>query len=266
MLARDCASRRTFPLRARSSSARWRRFAGRRPRSHRMAPLAPDGFRIRTVAREGARYLVVAGESERAVLYGAFALLRKIAPASRSRTSTRWRRPSAPSPLGQRVEQHRRHDRARLRRPIDLLGQLARPRRSHAGQRLWPAAGVARHQRHARSTTSTPTRCVLSPEFIPQIARIAAAFRPWGVQRRAVGRLRQPADARRSADTFDPLDPSGHRVVEGAGGRALRRDSRLRRLRAESRFRGPRRALGTTAARTPMPPTSSRARWSRTAA
>src|SRR3954447_15952697 len=42
-------------------------------------PLGRDAFRIQAVTHGGARYLVIAGESGRAVLYGAFAVLRGVA-------------------------------------------------------------------------------------------------------------------------------------------------------------------------------------------
>ena len=38
---------------------------------------------------------------------------------------------------------------------------------------------------------------VLTPEFLPQLARIAEAFRPWGVRLALVGRFRQPEEHRR---------------------------------------------------------------------
>ena len=43
------------------------------------ANLPGDGFRIKTVRQGSAHYTVVAGGSERGVLYGVFALLRKVA-------------------------------------------------------------------------------------------------------------------------------------------------------------------------------------------
>ena len=39
---------------------------------------------------------------------------------------------------------------------------------------------------------------ILTPDFIPQVARIADALRPWGVQVVARGRLRQPEENRRA--------------------------------------------------------------------
>ena len=41
--------------------------------------LEVDGFWLRTVRTNGTRFIVIAGQNERGVLYGAFALLRKIA-------------------------------------------------------------------------------------------------------------------------------------------------------------------------------------------
>jgi alpha-glucuronidase len=43
------------------------------------AKLEPDGFWLKTIAEAGVPYTVVTAENDRGVLYGAFALLRKIA-------------------------------------------------------------------------------------------------------------------------------------------------------------------------------------------
>ena len=71
------------------------------------------------------RYLVVTGDSDRGVLYGAFALLRKMALGQPLTSLDEQQTPGGAHPLGQPVGQPRWHDRARLRRPIDLLGRRA---------------------------------------------------------------------------------------------------------------------------------------------
>src|SRR5262249_57533623 len=49
------------------------------PRLGLAGSLGPDAFLLKTVRSANSRYLVIAGGNDRGVLYGAFALLRKIA-------------------------------------------------------------------------------------------------------------------------------------------------------------------------------------------
>ena len=81
---------------------------------------------------------------------------------------------------------------------------------------------------------------VLAADFIPQVVRIAEAFRPWGVRVALSVDFGSPKTIG-GLDTFDPLDPKVACLVERPRRRALRRRPRSRRLRAEGRFRRPRR-------------------------
>ena len=76
---------------------------------------------------------------------------------------------------------------------------------------------------------------VLAPDFIPQIARIAAAFRPWGVHVAISVDFGSPKTIG-GLDTFDPLDPKVaawwkakadelYRAVPDLGGVVLKADS-----------------------------------------
>ncbi len=57
----------------------------------------------------------------------------------------------------------------------------------------------------------------LEPEMIRELARIADAFRPWGVRMSLSVDLSSP-QAVGHLPTFDPLDPGGRRLVAGEGG------------------------------------------------
>ena len=111
----------------------------------------------------------------------------------------------------------------------------------------------------ARSTTSTPTRCVLTPDFLPQLARIAEAFRPWGVRVALSVDFGSPQTHRRPRHLRSARS-RGRRLVEGARRRALRAPSRTSAASCSRPI--PKAASGPppTAARTPTPPTWSRAR------
>ena len=132
-------------------------------------PLDPDAYHLKFVRVGDVRYLVVTGDTDRGVLYGAFALLRKIALGQPLPTSTSSRALRA-DPLGEPVGQPRRHDRARLRRAVDLLGERPRPRGSARGSATTPACWRRSASTASPSTTSTPTpacsprsRCRRSP-------------------------------------------------------------------------------------------------------
>ena len=76
---------------------------------------------------------------------------------------------------------------------------------------------------------------VLAPEFLPQLARIAAAFRPWGVELSISVDLGSPKTIG-GLNTFDPLDPlvaawwkrrvdEIYRIIPDFGGFVLKADS-----------------------------------------
>jgi alpha-glucuronidase len=167
--------------------------------------LASDGFWLKTLNVDGQARLLVAAPDDRGVLYGTFALLRKIA----------------------------------LREPVGALDEVESPRapvrwvnewdnldgtieRGYAGRSIFFEQGrvvedLSRAREYARLLASVGINgCAISnvnadarlltPEFLPQLARVAEAFRPWGVglalsidfsSPKAIGGL----------DTFDPLDP-----------------------------------------------------------
>ena len=83
---------------------------------------------------------------------------------------------------------------------------------------------------------------LLTPAFMPQIARIAAALRPWGVQVAISVDFGSPQTIG-GLETFDPLDRRVAAWWEARTSEMYARCSRPGRLRVEGRFRGPRRPL-----------------------
>ena len=83
---------------------------------------------------------------------------------------------------------------------------------------------------------------MISAELLPEVARVADVFRPWGVKLLPVARLRQPAEDRRHRHVR-PARSGGRRVLEDEGRRNLQGDPRPRRLRAQGRLRRPARPL-----------------------
>ena len=150
------------------------------------------------------RCIVISGNG-RGVLYGVFALLRRIA-------------------LGQPVAALDEHDAPYA--PVrwvnhwdNLDGSIER---GYGGRSIFWDNGKAREDLsrvsdYGRMLASigingcsidnvNADRRILTPEFFPQIARIAAAFRPWGVKVAISVDFGSPQSIG-GLDTFDPLDP-----------------------------------------------------------
>lgn len=166
--------------------------------------MKPDSYLLRTVASGGLRFTVVAGGDERGVLYGAFALLRKIAMAQ---------------DVAKLDERHTPEASVRWMNQWDNLdGSIER---GYGGRSIFWDNGhvrddmtqVSDYGRLLASIGINATtidnvnadKRLLSAEFIPQIARIAGALRPWGV-RVAVSVDFGSPQSLGGLDTFDPLD------------------------------------------------------------
>jgi alpha-glucuronidase len=173
------------------------------------AALPDDGFWIKTVRQGSARYTVVAGGSDRGVLYGVFALLRKIAldqqldalddkeiPYAPVRWVNHWDNLNGSIERGyggRSIFWENGHARSDLTRVSDYGRMLA-------------SVGI-----NACSIDNVNADLrILQPGFLPEIARIAQAFRPWGVRVAIAVDFGSPKSMG-GLDTFDPLDP---RVVQ----------------------------------------------------
>jgi alpha-glucuronidase len=169
------------------------------------AEAAPETWLLRTVTRNGIRSLAVTGPDERGVLYGAFALLRKIALGE---------------PIGALNEQQTPYAPIRWINQWDNLDGSSE--RGYGGRSIFWEAGKVREDLtrvsdYGRMLASLGLNActidnvnanplILSKDFVPQIARIAAAFRPWGVRVAISVDFGSPKSAG-GLDTFDPVDP-----------------------------------------------------------
>jgi len=169
------------------------------------AEAAPETWLLRTVTRNGIRSLAVTGPDERGVLYGAFALLRKIALGE---------------PIGALDEKQTPYAPIRWINQWDNLdGSIER---GYGGRSIFWEAGKVREDLtrvsdYGRMLASLGLNActidnvnanplILSKDFLPQIARIAAAFRPWGVRVAISVDFGSPKSVG-GLDTFDPVDP-----------------------------------------------------------
>ncbi len=169
------------------------------------ANISGDGFQIKTVRQGSARYTVVASGTDRGVLYGVFALLRKIAieqpidsldetevPYAPIRWVNQWDNLDGSIERGyggRSIFWEKRHARSDLSRVSDY-GRLL--------------ASVGINACSINNVNADPK--ILSAEILPEIARIAAAFRPWGVRVAISVDFGSPKTSG-GLDTFDPLDP-----------------------------------------------------------
>jgi len=197
--------------------------------------LGRDGYAIETVRDGGAVVgTVIAGESDRAVLYGVFAYLRRVALGQLSADLRERSAPAAPvrwlnhwDNVDGTIERGYGGrsifwEGGRLRDDLSLVNDYGR---------LLASLGI--NGLSINNVNANPI--FLSPELLPQIARVADTLRPWGVRvvlsvdfasPRSVGTL----------ETYDPLAPAViawwkgkvdeiYKAVPDLGGIVLKADS-----------------------------------------
>ena len=169
------------------------------------ANLAGDGFRIKTVRQGSARYTLVAGGTERGVLYGVFALLRKIAIERPIDSLDETEIPYAPIRwVNQWDNLDGSIERGYGGRSIFWENRVARPDLSRVTDYGRLLASIGINACSINNVNADPE--ILSAEMLPQIARIAAAFRPWGVRVAISVDFTSPKTLG-GLKSFDPLDP-----------------------------------------------------------
>ncbi len=175
------------------------------PQLHLDAALAPDAFLLKTVRARANQYLVVAGGDARGTLYGSFALLRKIAAAEPIAALDEIQTPYAPvrwvnhwDNLDGSIE------RGYGGRSIFWEGGHVRADMTRVSDygRLLASVGI---NGCSINSVNADLR-VISPDYLPQVAKIAAALRPWGVRVGVSVDFGSPQSLGK-LDTFDPLDP-----------------------------------------------------------
>ena len=167
--------------------------------------LGADGYWLKTLTSAGIRYTVITAANERGILYGAFALLRKMSLGESIAELDEKQVPAAP------VRWVNQWD--------NLNGSIER---GYGGASIFWENGAARKDLRrvsdygrllasvgingcAINNVNSDLR-MLTPETIAQAARIAEAFRPWGVQILISVDFSSPKSMG-GLDTFDPLDP-----------------------------------------------------------
>jgi alpha-glucuronidase len=167
--------------------------------------LVEDSYVLKAAKARGRFVLVVASSNDRGVLYGTFALLRKVALGEDWRQVKETHVPLAPirwtnewDNLDGSIE------RGYAGRSIFFEGGnvLADLHRAGDYARLLGSVGI---NGCTINNVNANVR-VITPEFLPQLTRLAAAFRPWGVRLSIAVDFSSPKLIGH-LDTFDPLDP-----------------------------------------------------------
>jgi alpha-glucuronidase len=198
--------------------------------------LAADGYQLKTISSSGLRYTVITAPNDRGLLYGAFALLRKM---------------SLGEPIEQLDETHSPSVPVRWVNQWDNLDGPVSIERGYGGPSIFWEKGHARKDLsrvsdYGRLLASVGINgCsidnvnvdlrILTPETISEVARIAAAFRPWGIQVVLSVDFGSP-QSMGGLDTFDPLNPAVaawwkskadeiYRTVPDLGGFVMKADS-----------------------------------------
>src|SRR5580692_6679149 len=201
---------------------------------HPSRELAEEGFWLKSAKLHGFDCLVVAGGSDRGVLYGVFALLGKMARGEDVASLDEMQQPSAPIRWANQWD--------------NLDGSIER---GYAGRSIFFDNGhvrddLTRVRDYARLLASVGVNgCAinnvnanpraLTPDFLPQLARVADVFRPWGIRLSIAVDLGSPKLIG-GLDTFDPLDPRSaewwrkkadeiYRLIPDFGGFVVKADS-----------------------------------------
>jgi alpha-glucuronidase len=198
------------------------------------AHLDEDAYLIKTMGIRGQSALLVAGGNDRGVLYGTFDLLRKLGLHEQLTALDEMHTPSAPirwtnewDNLDGSIE------RGYAGRSIFFENGNVLPdlRRAADYARLLASIGI--NGCTVNNVNANPR--AITTEFLPQLARIADAFRPWGVRLSVSADFASPKTIG-NLDTFDPLDPKVkawwkakadelYRAIPDLGGILLKADS-----------------------------------------
>ncbi len=165
----------------------------------------PGGYTLAETSSHGHRYVIVAGGDVRGTLYGAFALLSQMGQAG----DIAFNQTETPADAVRWVNQWDNLDgsieRGYAGRSIFFDGGHVRADLSRASEYAHLLASVGINGCTINNVNAAPQ--MLSPEMIDEVARIADAFRPWGVRMSMSIDFSSP-QAIGGLSTFDPLDPT----------------------------------------------------------
>ncbi|MFZ0537286.1 MAG: alpha-glucuronidase family glycosyl hydrolase [Candidatus Sulfotelmatobacter sp.] len=164
-----------------------------------------DSFWLTTGAVRGLRCMIITAATDRGVLYGVFAFLNRIAMQENVFQLNELQEPSVPIRWANQWDNlDGTIERGDAGRSIFFENGSVRPDLARVSEYARLLASVGINGCTVNNVNADPH--ILDPAFIPQLARIAEAFRPWGVQLGIAVDLSLPKTSG-ALDTFDPLDP-----------------------------------------------------------
>jgi alpha-glucuronidase len=196
--------------------------------------LGPDAFWLTTGKVSGFDCIIIAGAGDRGVLYGVFAFLRRIARGESIAGLNDVQQPYAPVRwVDQWDNLDGRIERGYAGRSIFFDGARVRDDLTRAGDYARLLASIGINGCAINNVNADPR--ILADDFLPQLARVADAFRPWGVHMAIAVDLSSPKVIG-GMDTFDPLEPRVrdwwlkkmddlYRLIPDLGGVVIKADS-----------------------------------------
>ena len=171
--------------------------------------LIEDGFYLKTISVAGHRVLVVTALNDRGVLYGTFTLLRKMALLESIAGLDERENSCAPvRVINQWDNLNGTIERGYAGGSIFWTNGHIVPDLTRAGDFARLLASLGIDGCSVNNVNADPH--AIDREHIPELARVAAAFRPWGVKLFVCINFGSPKSIG-GLDTFDPLDP---RVID----------------------------------------------------
>ncbi|HEX4007894.1 MAG TPA: alpha-glucuronidase family glycosyl hydrolase [Acidobacteriaceae bacterium] len=172
---------------------------------YRAPALRPEGFSISVLTVRGRTFWVIAGADARGVLYGTFHVLSGIARGVSFTSLEGTESPAAPIRwVDQWDNLNGTIERGYAGRSIFFDDGHVRGDLTRAGDYARLLASIGINGCTINNVNADPR--ILQPEIIEAVARIADAFRPWGVRLAISVPISAPKDTG-GLDTFDPGDP-----------------------------------------------------------
>ncbi len=163
-----------------------------------------DAFWLTTGKVRGFRCIIITGGTDRGVLYGVFAFLSRIARLEDVFRLNEWQQPSAPIRWANQWDNlDGTIERGYGGRSIFFENGGVRANLTRVSEYARLLASVGINGCNVNNVNADPH--ILDPDLIPQLARIAEAFRPWGIQLGVAVDMSLPKTAS-GLETFDPLD------------------------------------------------------------
>ena len=209
MLGRTMREEKTLPAEDSIILGTFAGLKGLAPELALRSDVREDGFLLSVEKIRGLDRLVIAAPNDRGVLYGVFALLSKIARNESLAGLHDLQQPAAPIRwVDQWDNLDGRIERGYAGPSIFFENGAIRTDLTRAADYARLLASIGLNGCSINNVNANPR--VLEDSFLPQLARVADAFRPWGVRMSIAVDVSSPKIIG-GLDSFDPLDP---RVAE----------------------------------------------------